>query len=272
MRGMLVGQSEPDYGGTFSAMDAQCGPYSCRRSYNPGLMKSTWAADVGGVDVGHRASIWSAKPDLGQMASGALDSRTEAFIRSIPDSHTAALSIWHEPDVKARRGEFAASDFLAAYKRFAQIVRNIAKPHVWLYVCLSTWSLNGGVSSGLPDEFWPGADLVDVVAWDGYAGSAGESGAAAWGAARDWTAAKNKAWAIGEIGGTSNVTGQARATWMLTQASYAATKGAGGRSCAAWLCWFDDQGNPTPSQYPETIAAARKISAANVLDYTTFVL
>ena len=70
---MLVGAASQNANGSdFAALDGVAGPFTVRRSYDTTL-PATFAASVAGIDAGQRASVWSCKPDLTQLASGALD-------------------------------------------------------------------------------------------------------------------------------------------------------------------------------------------------------
>lgn len=283
--GMLVGESRNN-GNTalFDAMAAQAGPYTVARAYQSGQWRSTWAADVGGPDVGKRATVYSCKPDMTQMASGALDSSLKAFVASIPDSHICFLAMWHEPDVKFRKGTLLIPAWLAAMQRFADVITAVGKPHVYVSIILSNWSYVGaGEGNGSPDQFWqPGfAGKVDNFGVDFYLTSnTPTSGAHEQDPGIAFADLHGLSYGIAEIGlltSVSNLT--VGATWMQTHADYASTNGGAGphKSCA-YLCWFDQNvGSPTngsllvPSASPTLITAAKAISGEYLTPYTTFV-
>lgn len=284
--GVLMGCSVSTGRTHFDAIEPTAGPYTCCRTYNSGGFAATWGADVAGVDVGVRASVYSAKPNLTNMASGALDAQVTAFISSIPDSHVAHVTIWHEPDVKLRQSTttnpFDVTLWRAAFQRFCELVKAVGKPHVYTNLILSNWSLIGGVTTGLPDDFWvggTGADrLIDVVGWDAYLlHNTVTTGAQEFGPIVDYCDGKGAAWAIGELGVRAAVTDIAAAAgWMHTQADYAATHGAGPHSTAAYLNWFDYTASapniPVPSGDPQFMTASGQISAQYLTPYTSFVL
>jgi hypothetical protein len=284
--GMLQGCSVSTGRPHFDAIEPAAGPYSCCRTYNSGGFAANWAADVAGPDVGVRASVYSAKPSLSAMASGALDAQVTAFIRSIPDSHVAHVTIWHEPDVKLRNSTptapFDVALWRSAFQRFCELVKAVGKPHVYTNLILTNWSLIGGVSTGLPDEFWVGPTgsdrLIDVVGWDAYMlHNTVTSGAHEFGPIVDYCDSKGAAWAIGELGIRAAVTDiSAGATWMHTQADYAVANGAGPHGSAAYLCWFDFTASapniPVPSGNSTFTAASAAIAAQYHTPYTAFVL
>lgn len=280
--GMLVGESR-DNGNTalFDAMATQAGPYTVARAYQSGQWRSTWSADVGGSDVGKRATIYSCKPDMAAMGSGSLDASLTAFVQSIPDSHVAFLCMWHEPDVKLRKGQIDLAQWQAAQLRFCQVVKAVGKPHVYTTVILSNWSAIGGVTVGTPDEFWVGPDgagrVIDVVGWDMYLfNNTPTTGAHEQQACVAFAAQHGASYGIAEIGLFTSVTDMTvGAAWMHTQADYAFASGAAGpHGSAAYLCWFDqDVGGalPVPSAAPALITAAKAISGEYLTPYTTFV-
>lgn len=285
--GMLVGAAVSS---TTAASDntawddlaASAGPWTVRRSYNPGAIPATWASSAAGPDVGRCASVWSAKPDVTQMANGALDGATRSFLQSIPDSHTAFVTIWHEPDVKIKQGgSTTASQYIAAWRRFFGLVREVAKPHVYTCLIVSNYCWVNPVAGATITDLWPGNDAngrpyVDVLAQDGYGYPDYLSGEATFGAGRGAADGYGVAWAIGEIGFGSTMTdGAGAATWMQTQTDYAATHGAGLHSSAAFLAWFDSRVGgvkPAPSSFPETVTKSAAISQQYYLPYTQFVL
>jgi hypothetical protein len=283
--GMLVGCSVSQGRAHFDAIEPAAGPYTCSRSYNPGNLKANWAADAGGPDVGKRASVWTAKPSLAQMAAGDLDDIVTAFTRSIPDSHPAFVGIVHEPDVKLRSsapGTFDVGLWRAANERFCTLVKAVGKPHVYTQIILTNWSVIGGVSIGTPDQFWFGptgaARLIDVVGWDAYKlHDANTTGEQEFEDARLWCDAQGAGWAIAELGiraAASNIGNGA--TWMHTQADYAASHGAGPHATAAYLAWFDYIATApniaVPSGNTTFTAASASISSTYHTPYTGFVL
>jgi hypothetical protein len=280
--GMLVGAAASD-SEAFDALNVQAGPWTVRRSYNAGAIPATWADSAAGPDVGRCASVWSAKPEPIAMAAGTLDTAVRSFLQSIPDSHTAFVTVWHEPDVKIKQQTepYTAAQYRAALVRFCALVREVAKPHVYTALIVSDYCWINPVAGALITDLWPGNDTtgrpyVDVLAQDGYGNASAPAGEAMWGQGRAAAAAFGVSWGIGEVGFASDVTsGTSAATWMQTQADYAATHSAARHSGAAFLCWFNSAVGgvtPAPEAFPETIAKSAAISQQYHLPYTSFVL
>lgn len=284
---MLVGAAVSTSAGsdvpTFETVNASAGPWTVRRSYNSGAIPATWAASAAGGDVGKWASVWSAKPDPVAMANGSLDTATRSFLQSIPDSHTAFVTVWHEADVKIKQetAPYTAAQYQASLRRFCELVREVAKPHVYTTLIVGNYCWINPQPGALITDLWPGNDasgrpLVDVLAQDGYGYASNLDGAATFGAGRQAAADYGVTWGIAEIGlGTDVTSGSMGATWMQTQADYAATHGAGIHNSAAFLAWFNSAVGgvlPTPETFPQTITKSAAISQQYFLPYTSFVL
>ncbi|SNR54763.1 hypothetical protein [Actinomadura mexicana] len=264
-------------GSDFAAKDAAYGPLTIRRSYQPATagMPASWAACNGGVDVGKRASCWSGKPSITAMAGGKLDAQTLTFLRSIPKSHLAFVSIWHEGDGKIRNGTFRLGTYTAALKRFCELVQQVRSegwPHLHTIQILTAWSGTSPKTGSTYAETWPGDGLVDVLGVDGY--SHVGSGPALWGPAVRFARSKGIPWAVPEIGYGS--TGTQNVNWMKDQIAYLTTTAGGGKHTrCAFACWFDTIGpisTPTPGNDSRWISAAKAASRTYYSDYTEFVL
>lgn len=266
---MLVGAASQNTSGSdFPALDSLAGPYTVRRSYNGGAIPATWSATVAGIDVSHRASVWSAKPDLAQLAAGSLDASINAFLATIPSTHVAFVTIWHEPDGKIRKGQFTLAQWKPAFQHFCDLVHAAGKPHLYTTLILEAWSGQHPSTGTTYADLWPGSGYVDVFGVDGYSNTGSDS--ALWGPAVTFASSKNVAWGIGEVGCATTYD----TTWMRKQATYAATHGAGGHTSAAYFCWFSSNNGviPTPGTDPNADAVSRSISTQYFINYSTFSL
>lgn len=271
---MLVGAAGVALNGSdFPALDAAAGPFTVRRSYDTNL-PATFAGSVAGMDVGMRASVWSCKPDLAQLASGALDTAIKAFVASIPDTHVAWLTCWHEPDGKIRKGQFTLAQYVPAFTHWCQVVKAAAvtysKPHVYTTQIHEAWSGQHPAAGTTYGELWPGDGLVDCFAVDGYSNTG--SGSALWGPAVTFATSKGVPWGIAEVG----CAGTMDTAWMQAQADYATTHKAGGQHTrCAYFCWFSNETGgvlATPGTNGPAQLKAKSISQANYTDFNSFVL
>jgi hypothetical protein len=266
---MLVGAASQNASGSdWPALDTVAGPWSVRRSYDGGAVPATWSASVAGVDVSHRASVWSAKPDLTQLASGALDSSINAFLASIPSTHVAFLTVWHEPDGKIRKGQFTLAQWKPAFQHFCNLVHASGKPHVYTTLICEAWSGQSPSAGTTYADMWPGSGYVDVFGVDGYSNTGSDS--ALWNPAVTFAQSKSVPWGIGEVGCATTID----TAWMRKQAVYAATHSSGGHSSAAYFCWFSNDNGviPTPGTNPAADATSHSISQQYFINYTTFSL
>lgn len=271
---MLVGAASANLAGSdFDALDAAAGPFTVRRSYDTGI-PATWDASVAGIDVGKRASIWSCKPDLAQLAAGSLDTTIRALVASIPTTHVCWLTAWHEPDGKIRQGAFTLAQYQPAFARWCAVVKQAAidfgKPHVYTAQILEAWSGQTPQAGTTYADLWPGDGLVDCYGVDGYSNTGSTD--ALWGPARSFATSKGIPWGIAEVGcGTAIDT-----SWMSDQAAYASTHAAGGQHTkCAWFCWFSNSVGgvvPTPGTDPAAQATAKSISQTYYTDVNAFVL
>lgn len=267
---MLVGAAGVNLGGSdFPALDTAAGPFTVRRSYDTNL-PATFAASVAGIDVGVRASVWSCKPDLAQLASGALDTAIRAFVSSVPDTHVAWLTVWHEPDGKIRKGQFTLAAYLPAFRRFCQVVKSVGKPHVYTTQILEAWSGQHPAAGTTYSDLWPGDGLVDCYGVDGYSNTG--TGVALWGPAVTFATGKGIPWGIAEVG----CAGTMDTAWMQAQADYAGSHAAGGgHTKAAYFCWFSNATGgvlATPGSDSGALAKAKTISQAYYTDVNSYLL
>lgn len=267
---MLVGAAGTSLSGSdFPALDAAAGPFTVRRSYDTNL-PATFAASVAGIDVGKRASVWSCKPDLAALAAGTLDNAIRAFVQSIPDTHVAWLTVWHEPDGKIRKGQITLAAYLPAFRRFCQVVKSVGKPHVYTTQILEAWSGQTPKAGSTYADLWPGDGYVDTFGVDGYSNTG--SGAGLWGPAVNFARSKGIPWGIAEVGCATTPD----TAWMQAQADYAgSTAAGGGRTRAAYFCWFSNATGgvlPTPGTDPAMQAKAKSISQAYYTDVNSYLL
>lgn len=271
---MLVGAAtESASGSDFASQAAAAGPWTVRRSYNTAIPAS-WAASTAGVDVGQRASIWSCKPDLTQLASGALDATIRTFVASIPATHVCWLTAWHEPGHKIRGGTFTLSAYLAGFRRWSTVVKqaitDYGKPHVYTTQIVQTWDGIHPTPGTTLEEMWPGDGMVDCLGIDAYSNEG--TGDALWGPALAHATRHGIPWIAPEVGcGTVMDT-----SWMSAAATYAATHAAGGQHtrCGAF-CWFSNSTGPTiatPGSNSAAIAVAKSVSQTYYTDFNAFVL
>lgn len=261
------------------------GPQTIRRTYSPPQagVPSSWAATPAGSDVGKRASVWSFKPPVDQVASGALDTAITALIASIPDAHVAMISLWPEADRHVRLGAFTAAQWRAAHTRFAALVRAVGKPRVYIALSHTSYLWDPVNTRGpSPSDVWPGDGQVDVYGQDGYGYSTYPSPASLFGGGLAEARARGVPWAILESGANEDPGDPDRkAAWMREVADWAAVQGSGGRPGCEALVWFNstvgldadtDTGAATPSSSSQALTAAGQIATTYHRESATYSL
>ncbi|TDD37903.1 hypothetical protein E1287_07550 [Actinomadura sp. KC06] len=260
------------------------GPQTVRRTYSSEAagVPSSWAVTGAGSDVGKRASVWSFKPNITQMASGALDAQVTNLISSIPDTHVAMLALWAEADRHVRLGAFTAAQWRAAHTRFASIVRAVGKPRVWIYLSHTSYLWDPINTRGpAPEDVWPGDGQVDIYGQDGYGYATWPDPETLFGGGLAEARSRNVPWGIFESGADEHPSDATRkSNWMTSVADWAATQGSGGRPGCEALVWFnsavgldeDAFGPATPSSSPQALAAAGAIATTYYRDWATYTL
>lgn len=212
---------------------------------------------------------------MSSVASGSLDGQILTFLRSIPRTHVAFVSIWHEPDGKIKDGVFSLNLYKTGFARFCSLVQQVKAegwPHLYTFQCVTTWAGTNPSPGTTYADMWPGDGLVDCYGLDGY--SHVGSQASLWGPGVEFAKAKGIPWCVPEIGygsqGTQNV------SWMNDQITYLTTTPAGGAHLrCAFACWFNVPGPisiPTPGTNSSWIAAAKAASQTYFTDYSQFIL
>jgi hypothetical protein len=280
--GMLVGASVSRGRPAFDAIRATAGPWSMSRTYNSGNFATAFDLDKAAPDIGHLASVFSAKPSLDLMASGAYDTLVTGWLTSIPTGHPVFPCIWHEPDVKYRSTSgLNIPLWKSATDRFLSICADVGNPHVYPQLIFTNWSLIGGVSKGFPDDFWQAswAGKVKCVGWDLYMlHNTLTTPEHELKPCRDWCDAKGLAWGIAEIGIRAAVTDHtgAAVTWTQNMFEYARTNGAGPHGSCCYFAMFDfaatAPNTPLPSSDPAWPPMSAAFSSAHYLPYTAFTL
>lgn len=279
--GMLWGASTSRGQAAWVSTQATAGPWTVSRSFNAGTFEGSWAGSIGAPDVGRCASSLSWKPDMTQMASGALDATVTNLISGIPDSHLCFVEIWHEADVKQRKNALPVdlATFNAAKLRFYTLVKAVGKPHVYTNLILSNYSfITSGITSGRPDSFWVGdtgsSRVIDVVGFDTYMiSNTSLGGTHQLAPCVAWADAKGAGAAIPELGLDAAVTDYtAGAAWLTDVATYARTTKCGPHRGFAYTTQFDTGVPPTPSSSPLLISASAAIGSAALTPYPSFVL
>jgi hypothetical protein len=140
--------------------------------------------------------VISFKLSPSKVLSGSHDAELRRFFAATP--RPSYWSYFHEPEDNIARGQFTATAYRAAWKRIAAIADASGKP---LQSTLVLMGYTAKPSSGRTwTDYYPGADVIDVLAWDCYAWTARDTPADVFDAALRVSLKAGKPWAIAETG------------------------------------------------------------------------
>lgn len=177
------------------------------------------------------------------VLAGRADTAAAAFFAATPRNTVWSYS--HEPEDNIERGEFTAADYQAAWRRLAGIAKASGKPLTAALI------LMGATARGDKGRNWrtyyPGPDIIDVLAWDCYAWTASDTPDAVYGPAMAASQAAGKPWAVTETGvGAAAVPDPATRQAMLTgMARWLATCTPRPR----FVCYFDSDPDTPPKRW-----------------------
>lgn len=185
---------------------------------------STWAAPVT-VTPGHTPvlSIITTGTTWAAVASGAQDAqirRQAAQVAAIPG--TVYLGLHHEPENDPAYG--TPAQYIAAWRHYVAVYAAAGVTNVqWTWIMMAD-SFNGGGARAL--SYYPGDDLIDVVAADGYnwfgarAGDRDRTFEQVLAAAQAFASARGKQFIAAEVGMSAQ---PSRAAWITAAAATAAS-------------------------------------------------
>src|SRR3954469_806551 len=141
-----------------------------------------------------------------EVVNGTHDANLRAFFAATP--RPTYWTYKHEPEDDMERGAFTSAQYKAAWRHLAKIPDASGKP-LRATLILMGWTAKPQSGRNFAD-FYPGADVIDVLAWDCYAWGPNDTPAGVYGAARSLSQQAGKPWAIAETGvGSKYFTNQA---------------------------------------------------------------
>ena len=214
--------------------DAMFGPLQVIRIFFGGAPKP-WTAP----ELSHsRPVVVSFKISPREVLEGRHDDTMRAWFAAAPRNRTVWWVYWHEPEDNIAKGEFTAADYRAAFTRLDGLANQASNPMLRTTQVLMDWTLDSRSHRNWRD-YYPGANVIDVQAWDqyGYAsepGCAHESMAAheARVPAYQTTVAEGNDYAIAEIG---SICIPQRAAWLRDVCAW-------GSSRAVFVTYFHSFG------------------------------
>lgn len=166
------------------------GPVNIVRHFNAATM--TWP-----THTGDRVLHVSFKWNPADVLTGRHDTAFRDWCAKAPDRDTY-WTLWHEPEDNAEAGEFTPADYRAAWRRLVPIARASGK-RLHATLTLMEWTLRPE-SGRTWSDYYPGADVIDALAWDAYYNRGQRTPAEIFADVRRVSAAEGKPWAIAETG------------------------------------------------------------------------
>ncbi len=186
-----------------------------------------------------------------EVLNGSHDRELRTFFAATP--RPSYWSYFHEPEDNIARGQFTAAAYRAAFRHIAAIADASRKP---LRSTLVLMGYTAKSDSGRTwTDYYPGADVIDVLSWDCYAWTPRDTPADVFGPALRVSEKAGKPWAIAETG----VTDRAAAKypyWM--EQTYIDLVTTGGVA----LTYFNTRHNSRASWVITTAAKREQFAAA----------
>lgn len=196
---------------------------------------------------------YSFKFDASAVLAGTHDAAIKAWLAGAP-AHVTYWTYYHEPEDNFTTAA-AQADYRNAWRRIYGLVKASGK-NMKATLTLMEWTLNP--SSGRNWKNWyPGADVVDVLGWDAYHGR-NRTPDDVYKRCRAVSLAENKPWAIGETGVAGDmVPVKTERMRILTALAH---DGNTVKPLPVYICYFDNAVGGNSTAWPITDDA--QLSAA----------
>lgn len=228
------------YGDAFRQTEAKYGGHlGAARLFFPGMPPSwSWLRSVGG----DTRLVVSFKAPPGQILSGRYDARLRNWFADAPRGYNTRWAYYHEPENDDERGGLDPAAYRRAWDHVAALARQADNPHLRATLILMCWTIKEKSGRDWRD-YYPGSDVIDLVAFDCYNGGHVFNGYRPASQMLEhvvqFARQIGKPWAVAELGtaraGGDN--GSARASWLRKAAAYAREEG------ARFVTYFDSGDN-----------------------------
>jgi hypothetical protein len=202
--------------------DEKFGHLSTLRYYAPGLPPA-WSTITA---LGQRDLVVSFKADPASVLRGDADSYLRSWFAAAPTDRQIWWTYFHEPENDVAAGAFTPTQFRDAFRRVAALADQAGRQDLHATMILMGYTVTKSSGRNWLD-YYPGADVVDVLGWDVYnhAAAAGTSYSTpenVFGNVVAVSAAAGKPVAIAETGAPliSGDTGSQRAAYLQAAATY----------------------------------------------------
>lgn len=220
------GSTAQPRGGTLAdavaRQDAKFGHLATLRYYAPGLPPG-WPTITA---LGRRDLVVSFKADPAAVLRGDADAYLLKWFASAPRDRQIWWTYFHEPENDVAAGAFTPTQFRDAFRRVAGLARQAGRQDLRATMILMGYTVTKASGRNWLD-YYPGADVIDVLGWDVYnhaaaAGTSYSTPASVFGKVVAASAAAGKPVAIAETGAPliPGDTGAQRAAYLRSAATY----------------------------------------------------
>ncbi|MBV1853478.1 CBM96 family carbohydrate-binding protein [Catellatospora tritici] len=213
--------------------DGYFGGMEAARVFYPGA-PANWPGSAGNAK---RTVIVSFKYNPKEILNGSRDSYLRGWFAGAPRDRDVYWVYYHEPEDNIESGVFTAADYRAAWRRLAGLADQAGNPKLHATLVLMDWTLMSQSGRKWRD-YYPGADVIDVLGWDVYNWDKNKYTSAddLVGRVQAISNGENKPWGIAEMGSakiSTDSSGSGRAGWLTSMANKAIT------GKALWITYFD---------------------------------
>lgn len=179
-----------------SAIDPEKFNPQVERFYNgdPGSAIMPWP-----TVANNAIPIDSFKFDPEEILAGKWDATLIPYFKAAPSK--AYCSYWHEPENDA----IVPADYASAFHYIVELARANGRSDIRWCLILMAWTVNPASKRDYAD-WYPGDDVVDVMAWDGYIKNANGLPGDVYDNCIAVSQQHNKPWAVAECGVNNNIT------------------------------------------------------------------
>jgi hypothetical protein len=184
------------------------------------------AAWPGNAGVSGRPVVVSFKYQPADVVAKKYDAQLLRWFETAPRDRDVDWIYFHEPENDIQSGAFTAAQYRAAFRHIAALAKQAKNPRLRATVNLMCWTYNAKSKRDWRN-YYPGSDVVDVMAYDCYNSAANtstryEDPATIFGAAIANARALKKPFGIAETGSklVKGDTGARRAAWLDKTATY----------------------------------------------------
>jgi hypothetical protein len=143
--------------------DGLFGPLKVLRVFFGGAPKPWTAPEL----AQRRPIVVSFKLPPREVLAGTHDAAMRRWFATAPRDHPVWWIYWHEPEDDIARNDFTAPDYRAAFTRLDALADQASNPMLRTTQVLMDWTLAPGSHRNWR-TYYPGADVIDVQAWDQY--------------------------------------------------------------------------------------------------------